>query len=334
MKRTRVSMRDYSSFRIGGTTEMVVATNENELIEVIQGARAKGTRTHILGCGTNTYFGETLNNLLVVKIELKGVTCSQVSDEFYKINVAAGEWWDDVVKFSVEKKLWGLENLSYIPGTAGAAPVQNIGAYGVELKDVFYSLRAYDIFEEKIVEFFLNDCQFGYRDSLFKHQKGRYVILSMVLQLSTKEKSILSYKPLNELLGKQSLTVRDVRDLVVITRKTKLPDYEEHPNAGSFFKNIIVDSTQAEGLRAKLGEVPFIEVTEGYKVPTAWLIEHIAAMKGVRVGNVGTWPNQPLVIVNYGTATANEIDSFAHTIQKVVQEKTGLILEKEVIRID
>lgn len=327
-------MRDYSSFRTGGAADMVTVTNEEELIKVIQDARTKGLRIHILGGGTNTYFGQNLKNLLVIKIELKGIECKQVSKELYTIHVAGGECWDDVVKFSVEKNLWGLENLSLIPGTAGAAPVQNIGAYGVELKDSFQSLRAYDIFEEKIMELFLSDCHFGYRDSLFKHEKGRYVILSVVLNVSIKVSPILTYKPLNELLGKKFLTAQDVRDLVMITRKTKLPDYEEHPNAGSFFKNSILDKTEAEGLRAKYPDMPFVEVTRGHKVPTAWLIEHVAAMKGVREGDVGSWPNQPLVIVNYGGATANDIDSFAQNIQKIVQEKTGIILEQEVNRVD
>lgn len=334
MQSTRVSMSDYSSFRVGGVADMVTVTNEEELIKVIQDARTKGRRIHILGGGTNTYFGQNLQNLLVIKIELKGMECRQVSKELYTIHVAAGECWDDVVKFSVEKNLWGLENLSLIPGTAGAAPVQNIGAYGVELKDCFQSLQAYDIFEEKIVEFFLNDCQFGYRDSLFKHEKGRYVILSIVLNVSIKENPILTYKPLNELLGKKFLTAHDVRSLVMITRKTKLPSYEEHPNAGSFFKNSILDKTEAEGLHAKYPDMPFIEVTGGHKVPTAWLIEHVAAVKGARVGDVGTWPNQPLVIVNYGGATANEIDSFTQNIQKIIQKKTGITLEQEVCRVD
>lgn len=332
-------MRDYSSFRIGGVADMVTVTNEEELIKVIQDARTKGRRIHILGGGTNTYFGENLTNLLVIKINTQGITYEKQEEESKNqdtvlLRVAAGECWDNVVQFSVDKNLWGLENLSLIPGTAGAAPVQNIGAYGVELKDVFYSLRAYDIVEEKIVEFFVDDCQFGYRDSLFKQKKGRYVILSVTLKVSTKENPILTYKPLTELVEKKNITLREIRNIVVLTRKTKLPDYEEHPNAGSFFKNPIVTSKEGDGLRAKYPDMPFIEVTGGYKVLTAWLIEHIAVMKGVRVGGVGTWPNQPLVIVNYGGATANEIDSFTQNIQKIIQKKTGITLEQEVCRVD
>jgi UDP-N-acetylmuramate dehydrogenase len=259
----------------------------------------------------------------------KQVVSSKKQEEVH-LTVGAGEIWDDVVRYSVTQNLWGIENLSLIPGTAGAAPVQNIGAYGVELSDVFYSLRAYDMVEKKFVELSRNDCQFGYRDSLFKQQKGRYGIVSVTLQLSTGQSPVCTYKPLGALLDKKDLSVKDVRDLVVETRMSKLPDWKVYPNAGSFFKNVVITSHQVESLKVKGLEIPIHEVEGGYKVPTAWLIECVAEMKGARTRDVGTWPLQPLVLVNYGDATAQELIDFSQTIIDIIKEKTGIVLEREV----
>jgi UDP-N-acetylmuramate dehydrogenase len=326
----RVLLQTYSSLRIGGEADMVIVHTESELIEVLVYAKQQNLRVHVLGEGTNTYFEEDLKNLLIIKMELQGIVCNQLHATSYHLQAFSGENWDSVVKFSIEKGLWGIENLSLIPGTVGASPVQNIGAYGVELKDVFYALRAYDREEEKFVEFFLDDCQFGYRDSVFKRSFGRYVITSVTLSLSTLKNPTLTYKPLDSFVGKENLSLEDVRDLVVETRTSKLPDHKQYPNAGSFFKNPTVECAQAEGLRTQHPEMPLIVHGEGYKIPTAWLIEHIAHAKGLRVGNIGTWPNQPLVIVNYGDSTAEEVNVFAQNIIELVQKSTGITLEKEV----
>ncbi len=250
------------------------------------------------------------------------------------ITVGAGEIWDDVVLFAVEHGYWGIENLSYIPGAVGAAPVQNIGAYGVELADVFESLVAFDNETLNEVTFSKSMCEFGYRDSLFKRTPGRYVIVSVTLRLSKKPNPILTYKPLDALMSKEELLLNDIRQKVIEIRKAKLPDWKIYPNAGSFFKNPVLTEVEAEGFRLVYPTCPIHQADEGgYKVPAAWLIEHVAHAKGLRIGDVGTWPNQPLVIVNYGNAHADDVTLFAATISKTIQDVTGIILEPEVRRV-
>jgi UDP-N-acetylmuramate dehydrogenase len=324
-----VSLKDYSSLKIGGEGKLVTVTTQKELIEVVFYAKREGLSVHILGGGTNTFFGSSLQNVLVIEMAMKGVSFEE--QEYHVLVTAhAGVVWDDLVQFAVEKNLWGIENLSYIPGTVGAAPVQNIGAYGVELKDTFVSLSALDMMTLNIVEISNAACDFGYRESLFKHEIGRYFIISVTLKLSKNGTPILTYKPLDILAAEENLTLEAVRDLVVKTRKAKLPDWKEYPNTGSFFKNPVVTEAEAEGFRLRYQGIPLIPHQNGYKIPAAWLIEHIAHMKGVRVGDIGTWPNQPLVIVNYGKATADELAIFVKTIIQKIEEKTGIILEKEV----
>ena len=325
-----VSLKDYSSLKIGGEGKLVTVMTQKELIEVVLYAKREGLSVHVLGGGTNTYFGASISNILIVEMAMKGISYEEIEDEGVLITAYAGVIWDDLVQFTVEKKLWGIENLSYIPGTVGAAPVQNIGAYGVELKDTFVSLSALDLETLNIVEITKDACCFGYRDSLFKHEAGRYSIISIMLRLSKNGTPTLSYKPLDMLIGGEDVTPEIVRELVVKTRIAKLPDWKEYPNTGSFFKNPVVTEAEAEGLRLTHPDIPLIPHLDGFKIPAAWLIEHIAHMKGVRVGDIGTWPNQPLVIVNYGTTTAEELNDFIQNIITIIQKDTGITLEKEV----
>jgi UDP-N-acetylmuramate dehydrogenase len=254
----------------------------------------------------------------------------QVDTNAVFLKIAAGEIWDDAVKYAVKENLWGIENLSYIPGTVGATPVQNIGAYGMELSNVLESVRAYDMITHSFIALKNSECEFGYRDSLFKKNNGRYIITQTVLKLSTIPNPILNYKPLDSLQDKKDISLQEIRDLVIKTRTSKLPDYTQYPNAGSFFKNPTITSHQVESLKVKGHEIPAHIVAGGYKVPAAWLIEHIAEMKGVRTGDVGSWPAQPLVLVNYGNATADGLINFSQSIIDTVREKTGIILEREV----
>ena len=329
MEIKKVSLKENSSLRIGGEGDLVVARSEGELIEAIMYAQRDMRTVHILGEGSNTYFGNDLSKYFFIKNEIKGISFEEKDDEVI-LKIGAGEKWNDIVSFAVEKNLWGIENLALIPGTAGAAPVQNIGAYGVELKDVLISLSAYDTKTSNSVEINNEACCFGYRDSLFKQVKERYVISSITLRLLKTPKPVLTYKPLDTLAGKENIQVSDVRDLVVATRKAKLPDYKEYPNAGSFFKNPIVTKGEGAALLAQYPELPLITHLDGYKIPAAWLIEHIACMKGQRVGDLAVWPNQPLVIVNYGNATYEDLENFSGLIIEKIKEKTGIILEREV----
>lgn len=325
MELKKVLLRDFTSLRIGGESTMVVVKSEKALEEAISRAKANKVRIHILGEGTNTYFGEKIKNTLILKNEIRGMMLQNTILTSY-----AGETWDDVVKYAIKNNLWGIENLSYIPGSAGAAPIQNIGAYGTELKDTLISVRVYDTKKEKFLVLKNNECHLGYRDSLFKRSPGRYIVISITIKLSKKKKPILRYKPLDSLLENKNVTLREIRNLVIKTRKKKLQDYTQYPNTGSFFKNVIVSSKKASDLKKKFPSILCIKQEGGYKIPTAWLIEHVAKMKGARDGSVGTWPIQPLVLVNYGKATSKELNTFAEKIVKKIKKETGIKLEREV----
>ena len=332
MKINKVSLKDYSSLRIGGYADMVNITNEDELVEAVEYAKEKSLQTYVLGNGTNTFFAEDLENILILKIEIIGKSRqdSENNNDVF-VTAQAGEVWDDIVKFCVENNLWGIENLSYIPGSVGATPIQNIGAYGVELKDIFVSLRALDTEKMEFVNLNKEECLLDYRDSLFKKETGRYIIVSVTLRLSKENKPVLTYKPLNTLIDKKELSISDIRELVIQTRAQKLPDYKIHPNAGSFFKNVIINSLQAEILQNKFVDIPLIKVeNNNYKISSAWLIENVANMKGARIGSIGTWPTQPLVIVNYDDGSSKDLISFEEEIKKRILKETGLVLEREV----
>lgn len=327
-----VSLKDYSSLRIGGEGKLVEVETVEQLKEAVMHAKAEGLRVHVLGEGTNSYFSDNLSSFLFLQLRFRG--CEFIPRDEGRISfvIRAGENWDEMVKLSTDRKLWGLENLSYIPGSAGAAPVQNIGAYGVELSNLLEWVKVFDTIDMMEKTFDREACQFGYRHSIFKYEPGRYVILSLSLILSSTPTPVLTYKPLNT-LDSETVTPPSIREAVIAVRTEKLPDWKEYPNAGSFFKNPHVDSMTAETVSNLYPDMPLIQVPEGYKVPAAWLIEHVAHMKGIRKGDLGTWPKQPLVIVNYGQAFADDVDMFAGEIREKVNQATGIVLEQEVNRV-
>lgn len=330
MEIKNVNLKDYSSFKLGASGLMVIVINEDGLLRAINLAKEKSLNIHILGEGTNTVFSDNLQGILFIKIEMVGISISEVGDDII-LTANAGEGWDKVVSYAVEREWWGIENLSLIPGTVGAAPVQNIGAYGVELCNVLESVRVYDTGQNIFTDLQNSDCKFTYRDSIFKQQPGRYIIVSICLKLNKKPNPILTYKPLDTLINRGDLKLSEIRDLVVSTRQAKLPDYHMYPNAGSFFKNSVIEKALGDSLRAVYPGIPLYETEGGgYKVPTAWLIEHVAMMKGVREGDVGTWPSQPLVLVNYGSATYTDLSIFSQKIIDIIYAETGITLEREV----
>ena len=235
--------------------------------------------------------------------------------------------------FIVNHGFWGIENLSLIPGTVGATPVQNIGAYGVELKDILKNVEAYEI-ETGIKKVFSNkECVFGYRDSIFKNKlKDKYFIVSITLKLSKIEKKNTNYKVLQEYLEKNKIEIKnskDISDAIVSIRKSKLPDPKLIGNAGSFFKNVYVDAQKLEEIKKEYIDTPSFEENEMIKIPAGWLIEK-CGWKGKRVGNVGVHERQALVLVNYGGATGQEIKDLSEKIITDVFSKFGLKLEREV----
>lgn len=287
----------------------------------------------ILGGGSNVLpIGDLKRNM--IRVELKGIEIEERIGEEPLVHVAAGENWHQFVLWTLEKGLGGVENLSLIPGTVGAAPLQNIGAYGVELESIFESLEALRIGDGELVTFKKADCDFGYRDSIFKREaKDKYVVTSISLRLQRHHKLNTSYGAIQELLSERSIsapTIRDVSDAVMHIRQSKLPDPDQIGNAGSFFKNPIIPKEQFEALKEQFPKIPGYPASEKtVKIPAGWLIEQ-AGWKGKSVGNAGSYEKQALVIVNHGGATGEEIWEFAQLIIKSVDQLYGIELSPEV----
>jgi UDP-N-acetylmuramate dehydrogenase len=286
----------------------------------------------ILGGGSNLLFCNDFNGI-VIKNLLKGISKLEESDDYVFLSVNSGEVWDDFVQYCVANKFYGVENLTAIPGTVGAAPVQNIGAYGVELKDVFYSLEGYLIKEGKFISLNKDECEFGYRTSVFKTKlKDNFIITKVNFRLSKTPKFNLEYKSLKDSLinfAEKELTLKIVSDKVREIRNSKLPDYKILGNAGSFFKNPEISEEQFSELLKKYPDISYFRNDDKYKISAGWLIEK-CGFKGKREGNVGSYEKQALVIVNYGGATGQEILSFAKKIIDEVQNNFNIRLEPEV----
>ncbi len=322
------NLAEFTTFRIGGPAQFFCSvTTEAELEEAVAFAKTNKLNLFVLGGGSNILMSDDGFQGLVVKMEMKGV-------EFVgsRVTVKAGENWDELVATCVEKGFYGIENLSYIPGTVGAAPVQNIGAYGSEVKDTVELVRAYDTEEGIFKEFSNFDCHFEYRDSMFKKAGGRYIITSVVFILNSEGKINIEYRDLKEYFKENTQpTLQDVRNAVIEIRKRKLPDIKEYGTAGSFFKNPIISQGQAADLKKDYPELPIYPVDDAHvKVSLAWIIDKICNFKGVGKGDVGTYKNQALVLVNNGNATAKEIKEFAKEIENTVFEKTKIKIEPEV----
>lgn len=271
----------------------------------------------------------------VVHINLKGIQIVKQDENHVWVKAQAGENWHQFVLWTLENDFGGIENLSLIPGNIGSAPIQNIGAYGVELKDVFDSCKAINIRNQEVNTFTLTECKFGYRESVFKNsEKGKYIILSVTLKLTKKDHKIsTSYGVISNELQKMEITnptIQDISKAVISIRKSKLPDPKEIGNSGSFFKNPVVSRKIFEKVQKQYPEMPFYEVSENeIKIPAGWLIE-TAGFKGKRFGDAGVHQKQALVLVNYGNATGKEIYDLAKTIQKTILDLFEIEIEMEV----
>ena len=285
----------------------------------------------VLGEGSNILFRNDFDGL-VIQPGMKGIELVEDHKAHVVVKVGASENWDKWVSHALEKGWYGLENLSLIPGSVGSSPVQNIGAYGVELKDRLVWLEAWDLQEKKIKRLDPGACRFGYRSSIFKSEaSGRYIITHVAFSLLKKPDLRLDYGNVKEEFTKSGgKTPWDLREVICSIRSAKLPDPARNGNAGSFFKNPVVDRTIYNCIRVEFPEVPFFPQQDNQmKIPAAWLIEK-CGWKGKRLGNVGTWPSHALVIVNYGKATGQEIFDFSEKIIEEVEGKFGITLEREV----
>ncbi len=325
------SLLSYNTFGVSvRASAFVLANNVADLRRVLMKTTLP---VIILGGGSNILLTKDLN-ALVIKNNILGKSIVEETDDYAIIEAGAGENWHELVLWSIGKGLGGLENLSLIPGLVGAAPIQNIGAYGIELKDVFVKLEAVGLATGKTVTFKKEDCQFAYRDSIFKRNlKGKYCITKVYLRLSKNPKINIAYGAIQSTLkqmGVKNPSPRDVSNAVITIRSSKLPDPAILNNSGSFFKNPEIDRTTFEELRKQFPDVVFYESpNDRIKIPAGWLIEQ-CGWKGKRVGNVGCHTEQALVLVNYGGASGQELLSHAQNVANSVKEKFGIELTPEV----
>lgn len=311
---------------------LVEVKNESEITELFEIPEFKNNKRFFLGGGSNVLFREDFDGIVIIN-KLKGVEIVREDSENVFVRAMSGEWWHDLVLFTVGRGCWGIENLAYVPGTVGAAPMQNIGAYGGELNNTLESVEAIELESGEKRIFSKEECKLGYRDSVFKNElKDKYFITAVNLRLSKIEKKNISYKILKNYLDENKIDVKNSKDIsnaVTEIRKSKLPDPAILGNAGSFFKNVFIDSGKLRELQEVYPEIPYFEEGESVKIPAGWLIEQ-CGYKGKRVGNVGVHDKQALVLVNHGGATGGEIWGLAEEIIASVYKKFGVKLVPEV----
>jgi len=328
-----ISLKKYNTFGIDVSAENFVAvTNINELQQALQ----QNTKPlFILGGGSNMLLTKNIKNALVIHINLKGITVLEENDKHVWVKVNAGENWHEFIMWCLDNGYGGLENMSLIPGNVGTAPIQNIGAYGKELKDDFIECTALEVATGKSKTFSKAACEFGYRNSIFKNElKGKYIITSVTFKL-TKKNHVLhtGYGAIeNELVTKKitNPTIKEVSNAVISIRQSKLPDPKVLGNSGSFFKNPVITQTEFEHFITKFPEAPNYRVSDSeVKIPAGWLIEQ-AGFKGKQFGDAGVHKNQALVLVNYGNASGKEIWDLAMKIKTAVFKQFGIEINPEV----
>jgi len=327
------SLKNYNTFGIEASAKQFVnVQNLTELKSILE--QHPSEKKFILGGGSNMLLTQNID-ALVLHIDLKGKKIINENNDFVWVESQAGENWHEFVLWTIDQNFGGLENMSLIPGNVGTTPIQNIGAYGTEIKDTFVSCEALTIDNQEIKKFTKEECHFGYRESIFKNEvKDQYIITSVVFKLTKHNHKInTSYGDILAELEKKNITspsLKDVSNAVIAIRQSKLPDPKELGKSGSFFKNPILLKTDFKKIHQKFPEMKYYEVSETeIKVPAGWLIEQ-AGFKGKRFGDAGIHKNQALVLVNYGNATGQEILAVSKNIQETVFKTYGIQIEAEV----
>lgn len=327
------SLKNYNTFNLDTIAKRFIELKDDEEIKYFVQSEFVKDKILILGGGSNLLLLNDFDGI-VVHLSNKGIRVITESVEDVIIECAAGEIWDDVVSFCVSNKFYGIENLALIPGTIGAAPIQNIGAYGVEIKDVLVSVEGFDLISREKRILAVSECELDYRSSIFKTKlKGRFLITKVKLRLSKRKHLHLNYRALNEKFGRgpvNQISIDDVSSYIKKIRTEKLPDNKILGNAGSFFKNPEVSPEQLSELKKQHSDIVSFATTAGtYKIAAGWLIEE-CGFKGKRIGNVSCYEKQALVIVNHGGATGKEIKEYSERIQGAVKNKFGINLTPEV----
>lgn len=333
--KTNVSLKPYNSFGFDAIAQYFVEINAiDDLQTIIKNGVMQEHKTLILSGGNNVLFQDEVFDGLVVYVNTKGIEILQEDENEVIVRAQAGEDWPEFVRFCVSKGWHGVENLAHIPGKVGAAPVQNIGAYGLELKDSFLQCEAMDLTTGETKVFTKEECRFGYRESIFKGElKGRYVITSVDFMLKKNAPLHLEYGNIKAYLaqnGIESPTLQQLHDAICAIRDAKLPDVKQIGSAGSFFKNPVIDRAQFEALQKNYPDMPHYDELDGrVKVPAGWLIEK-AGWKGWHNEHVGVYDKQALVLVHYGGGKGQDIVELAHRIQDSVEKEFGIRISPEV----
>lgn len=335
----QVPLSLHTTFRLGGRADYFISVSSiEELTEALNFARTKQIPWFILGEGSNVLVSDEGFTGMVIQMRIRGVMWRELSGDKWEVSMSAGEHWDDVVGLTVDRGLSGFEHLSGIPGTCGAAPVQNIGAYGAEIRDTLTYVEALDTRTLISRRFSVQECALGYRDSFFKTEEGKHFIITRVVcELSVSNTSDISYKDLAVYFKDRKKTTpspREVREAVLAIRKAKLPDLAVCGTAGSFFKNPILTSNQYDILKEMFPLMPSFDMGNGSKkIPAAWMLDALCSFKGFRMGAVGVHQHQPLVLVHFGGGTSRELLSLADMMSACVKKHTHINLVPEVVML-
>lgn len=328
------SLKNLNTFGVDVKARLFAEFNSiDDLKEILSNEKFQNYKKLILGSGSNILFTCDYDGL-VIRNNIDGITVAEETDDHILLEVGGGVVWDDLVNYTVNNNYGGIENLSLIPGRVGAAPIQNIGAYGVELKDVLLNVDGIYIEDLMHKTFSNSESKFEYRNSIFKNElKDKFIVTSILLKLNKNPKLNTTYAAIRQIIDERNLStisIKDLRDIVIEIRQSKLPDPKTLGNAGSFFKNPIITVERLNNLREKFHDIVFYEINkESVKIPAGWLIEK-SGFKGVRVGKTGTYEKQALVIVNYGEASGEEIYNFSNEIKEEVFNKFEIELKTEV----
>lgn len=328
-----VSLKDYNSFGINKKARFFTeVASVQEVVEALNQAEKLQLPILVLGGGSNILLTRDVE-ALVIRINIRGIQLIREDTNHVWVKVGAGEVWHDFVLHAIASDWSGVENLSLIPGTVGASPMQNIGAYGVEIKEVFENLEAINILTKEIEIFNYEQCEFGYRESVFKNKlKNHFIISHVLFKLNKVAAYNVSYGAIQDTLksmGITELSTKAISKAVIQIRSSKLPDPGVLGNAGSFFKNPTIENSHYESLKKNYPGIPGYENEKGIKVPAAWLLEQ-AGWKGRSFGNIGVHKHQPLVLVNYGGGDGEDIKNLSQEIQRDIKAKFGILLQPEV----
>ena len=327
-----ISLLPYNTFHIDVKAHFFVEIHhENQLVSLVNSSEFKNNKHLTLGGGSNMLLTKNFEGIVVYN-QLKGFDIINEDENFTTVKVQGGENWHEFVLWTIQSKWQGLENLSLIPGSVGACPIQNIGAYGVEVKDFITEVDAFNFATGKIETFTNQDCHFAYRNSIFKNElKNKYFITNVTFKLNKKPKFNINYGVIKDELGNKELTAKNISNAVISIRQSKLPDPKEIGNSGSFFKNPVISKQDYDILITKFENMPSYQVDENnYKIPAGWLIDTLN-WKGKTINNrYGVHKKQALVLVNYSNATGKEIYDLSSNIINDVKNNFGIVLEREV----